>query len=120
MIYFLYMDAVYSLNNHPISGMPMKPAEHKKTMGGILVIIVIIAVVAAISYWMGSSRAPATAPVSASSQQDKVRAQVAALLQAAPAHASQAEIDNVASLLQKTKAKPSDATRKLVASQLEL
>jgi len=111
------MDNVYQLNTHPISGMPMKPAEHRRSMTVLLGIIVIIGLACGIFYWINLPKSvPSMAPAA---QPDTMRSEVAALLKSSPVHASQAEIDSVAALLTKSQVSASAADRAAVASELK-
>jgi len=113
------MDSVYSLNTqntHPLSGAPMPKKEHQRLMTWLLVGILVVAVVIGVLYWVALKQSASTTPAT---NHPDIRAQVAALLESAPNHASPAEISKVASLLTKSKSTATDATRKMVASELE-
>ena len=104
-------------NIHPISGEPMKPAEHKRTMLGLLVILIVIGVIIGIWYWIAASQTSQSKPVPVVSKPD-IRAQVAALLEIAPNHATPTEISKVAALLAKSKSTATDSERAKVAEEL--
>jgi ABC-type transport system involved in cytochrome bd biosynthesis fused ATPase/permease subunit len=108
------MDTVYNLNTHPFSGAPMPKQEHQRLMAWLLVGILVVAIIVGVWCWM-SSRTSQT--VSTSNRQD-IRAEVAALLESAPNHASQAEINKVASLLAKSRSTATDGERAKVAAEL--
>ena len=94
------MDNVYQLNTHPISGMPMKPAEHKRSMIVLLCVVIAIGVIVGVWFWISQSMDHSAATQSAMSRQDMLRARVAALLESAPSGASQAQVSKVTALLQ--------------------
>jgi cytoskeletal protein RodZ len=111
------MDNVYSLNTqsfHPISGMPLPKQEHQRLMTWLLIGILVVAIIVGIFYWINLTANPQT---TTTNKQD-IRAEVAALLESAPNHASQAEISKVAALLVKSKSTATDAERAKVAAEL--
>ena len=111
------MDTVYRLNTHPFTGAPMPKEEHKSLMTTLLVAILIVGAVIGVIFWINLSHsAPSAAPVD---QQMSMRQQVAALLESAKVHASQAEINSVAAVLVKSKSTVTTSDRAKVAQELE-
>jgi succinate dehydrogenase hydrophobic anchor subunit len=84
-------------------------------MTTLLAVILIIGVIAFASYWISISHHQSVTV----NAQASMRVKVAALLESAQVHASQAEIDSVAAVLVKSKTTATAADRAKVAQELE-
>lgn len=112
--YTFAMEA-YSLNQQILPGQPLSQKDHKKTISLFVIVIAIAAALSLWYLWIMSNR-PAAAPIK---PETDLNAQVAELLKQAPVHASQAEIDQVTTLLSKSKTAPSTAEQNTVANLLK-
>lgn len=105
----------YSLNPQILPGKPLSEHDHRKVRAALIAVILIAAAIG-IAFWLSLLHKSAVVP--ATDDQAALRARVAALLQQAPAHASQKEIDDVTKLLS-SKNTVTDAESQSVAEHLK-
>jgi hypothetical protein len=109
------MDA-YSLNSQVLPGKPLSQGDHRKT-AAIGIFVLVIAILIGAAYWMSSSKEAVTE--TAVDRDAKLRAQIAALLQKAPVHASSEEVNHVASLLEKARGSEAPSDQSTIANLLK-
>jgi hypothetical protein len=102
--------------NTPILNVPGAKKHHAPMS---LVVLVLLAFVIGVIFWIVSKDKPVPDYGDNVSQQEKLRAEVAELLQNAKTQASPAEVTRIADTLSKSKATPTTDQRARVAASLE-
>lgn len=102
--------------NTPILNVPGAKKHHAP---GSLVILVLLAFVIGVIFWLVSKDKPVPDYQGNSTQQEKLRAEVTQLLINARTQTSPAEVSRIADALSKSKTTASSADRAQVASMLE-
>lgn len=109
------MDELETLNR-PILNVPGAKKHHAPMS---LVILLLLAFIIGVIFWLVSKDEPVPQYDSAPTAQEKLRAEVAQLLSNAQTQASPAEVSRIADTLSKSKTTSTDADRARVASMLE-
>jgi len=109
------MNDLASLNT-PIINVPGAKKHHAPMS---LVILLLLTFIIGAIFWFVSRDKPEPDYGPSPSQQDKLRAEVAQLLENAKSQATQAEVSRIADTLSKSKTTATDADRARVASMLE-